>query len=151
MVWHATCALRRAPERGLSETTTQSKPASLKSLAAVTSGEASRPRGGRISTKETKVPAASLAPSSLLEAAGSFSIGFNLGCGSTMIADRCTGWATCTASRISLMCSGVVPQQPPTTLTPACTKRAAQEAMYAGENRFLPSPALGRALSGLLV
>ena len=40
-----------------------------------------------------------------------------------------------TSLRISLMCSGVVPQQPPTIRAPAFMKRAAYCAMYSPEHR----------------
>ena len=33
------------------------------------------------------------------------------------------------------MCSGVVPQQPPTSRTPLLMKRRAYDAMYSGEHR----------------
>ena len=33
------------------------------------------------------------------------------------------------------MCSGVVPQQPPTRLTPSSVNRRAYDAMYSGEHR----------------
>ena len=103
-------------------------------LAAPVSGEASRPRGGRISTRETNAPVASFEPRLLLEETGSFSIGFGVASVSTMTGVRCTGRVPATASRISLICSGVVRQQPPTIVAPACTKRLAEEAIYSGEN-----------------
>ena len=40
-----------------------------------------------------------------------------------------------TACLICRMCSGVVPQQPPTRRTPASMKRRAYDAMYSGEQR----------------
>ncbi len=40
-----------------------------------------------------------------------------------------------TAALICLMCSGVVPQQPPTTRTLCRMKRRAYDAMYSGEQR----------------
>ncbi len=39
-----------------------------------------------------------------------------------------------TASEMSLMCAGVVPQQPPMNLTPAWISRFAYFAMYSGEH-----------------
>src|SRR5579875_1965803 len=62
----------RALARGPSGTLMQSMPAALQSLAPSISRAASTPRGGRISTKATKCPAASFAPSELFWAAGTF-------------------------------------------------------------------------------
>ncbi len=50
-------------------------------------------------------------------------------------ASCCSGCSERASERISLMCSGVVPQQPPTILTPAHSKRRAYCAMYSGEHR----------------
>ncbi len=68
----------------------------------------------------------------------------------------CSGWSERVSERISLMCSGVVPQQPPMILTPAHSRRRAYCAMYSGEQRYMlrpstrvGSPALGMALMGL--
>ena len=40
-----------------------------------------------------------------------------------------------TAAQISRMCSGVVPQHPPTSRTPFATNRLAYDAMYSGEHK----------------
>ena len=50
---------------------------------------------------------------------------------------RRTSSAPCarTACLICRMCSGVVPQQPPTRRTPVLMKRRAYDAMYSGEQR----------------
>ncbi len=40
-----------------------------------------------------------------------------------------------TAALICRMCSGVVPQHPPTSRTPFATNRRAYDAMYSGEHR----------------
>ena len=47
----------------------------------------------------------------------------------------CSGCSERVSERISLMWSGVVPQQPPITLTPAQSRRRAYCAMYSGEHR----------------
>src|SRR5689334_24513109 len=84
--WQVTWALRRALARGPSGTLMQSMPADLHNLAPAISLEASRPRGGRISTKETNSLAASFAPSLLLAATGIFSIGLGFATGSSITA-----------------------------------------------------------------
>ena len=50
-------------------------------------------------------------------------------------AARRRGASARTASLICRMCSGVVPQQPPTSRTPLLMKRRAYDAMYSGEQR----------------
>ena len=47
----------------------------------------------------------------------------------------CAGCSERVSERISLMCSGVVPQQPPMIFTPAHSRRRAYCAMYSGEQR----------------
>jgi len=54
--------------------------------------------------------------------------------GSTVTTSR-DGWPMRTERTRFLMCAGVVPQQPPTRLTPADRKRRAYEAMYSGVQR----------------
>ena len=68
----------------------------------------------------------------------------------------CAGCSERASARISLMCSGVVPQQPPTMRTPAHSKRRAYCAMYSGEHRYMlrPStrtrqPGVGHGADGL--
>ena len=45
------------------------------------------------------------------------------------------GWNMRTERTRSLMCAGVVPQQPPTAVAPASRKRRAQVAVYSGVHR----------------
>src|SRR5262249_57071655 len=40
------------------------------------------------------------------------------------------------------MCCGVVPQHPPTILTPYCTNFLAYEAIYSGEHRYMFRPSM---------
>ena len=63
MSWQAACALMRALARGPSGTLMQSMPWLAQSRAPAISRAASTPRGGRISTNATNLPAASFAPS----------------------------------------------------------------------------------------
>ena len=53
----------------------------------------------------------------------------------TTCTTRCArGEAARTASEISLMCAGVVPQQPPMNFAPAWINRFANFDMYSGEH-----------------
>src|SRR5438477_127684 len=85
----------RALARGPSGTLMQSIPLSRHSRAPAISLDASMPRGGRISTKETNLPAASFAPSCDFSAMGTFGRAFTGGLPSSAIgvaaALRCTG------------------------------------------------------------
>ena len=110
------------------------------SRAAATASAVACPRGGTSSTPVTKVPAASFAPSADLSARAT---GVRASGVATVMArwlpcaaPRATSGASCfTASAIWRMCSGVVPQQPPTRRTPLAMKRRAYDAMYSGEHR----------------
>src|SRR6266566_281890 len=54
-----------------------------------------------------------------------------------------------TELRIALICCGVVPQHPPTILTPYCTNFFAYEAMYSGEQRYMLRPSIFLGLPAL--
>src|SRR5260370_17402939 len=49
---------------------------------------------------------------------------------------------TRSADFIDLICSGVVPQHPPTTCAPAATSLRALLAMYSGEHRYMLRPSI---------
>src|SRR5689334_21045649 len=157
MSWQVTWALIRALARGPSGTLMQSMPASAQRRAPSISREASTPRGGRISTKATNLPSASLPPSRDFSAIGTGVTAWVMTFGSTTVTASflAHGCSERVSDRISLMCSGVVPQQPPTILTPAQSRRRAYCDIYSGEQRYMlrPSmrmggPALGIALMG---
>ena len=156
--WQVTWALMRALARGPSGTLMQSMPVLARSAARRRfPSRRPRPRGGRISTNDTNLPAASFAPSFdfSAKATGSSACAFTCGSSTVTASFFCSGCSDRVSERISLMCSGVVPQQPPITFTPAHSRRRAYCAMYSGEHRYMlrpsirmGSPALGMALIG---
>ena len=84
--WQVTCALMRALARGPSGTLMQSMPASAHSCAPAISRDASTPRGGRISTNATNLPAASFAPElAISRATGTVASACALACGSSTV------------------------------------------------------------------
>jgi hypothetical protein len=87
--------------------------------------------GGTISTVVMKRPAASFAARRERSASGTGSIGW-ADAGAAATAVECRGETLCTKPAIALMCSGVVPQQPPTNRAPASTMRLAYVPMYSG-------------------
>src|SRR6185312_5698393 len=98
-------------------------PADFRYLAPSTSLRNSMPLGGTTSTRVTKSPAASLRPSSERCARG----GGVMGDSPRLLLLTCVpvGLPLASAMRradfMDRVCSGVVPQQPPTRLTPALT------------------------------
>src|SRR6266849_6209146 len=118
---HSARLLMRAEARGLSGILMASMPAALRNLAPSTSLLKSMPLGGTISTRVTNSPVASLRPRFDRCASG----------GGATVATRLRSLTvvkllvlpfTSAIRRpafIDLMCSGVVPQQPPIRPTPA--------------------------------
>src|SRR3989442_13070071 len=105
--------------RGPSGTLTASTPAALRARHCSSIGVASTPLGGTISTLVTSSPLASFAPQHERADNGTSSTP----AGAAIVSrDTTTGWwrgtTLATYSRIFLMCSGVVPQQPPTKQAP---------------------------------
>ena len=117
-------ALMRAEARGPSATLIAATSCSLHMDARSRVGPGSAPRGGSSSTETTNC-------FPILRARAVFSsrgmgTGASLGRlgARTSTASR-SGWRIFTDRTRFLMCSGVVPQQPPTTDTPAAMKRRA--------------------------
>ena len=132
--------------RGPSGTFTASTPASLIDCTDFTMASGFGPFGGVISIVVTNSPAAILRPQ--FERSGS-------GTGSTpalffpfvsfsMTTKERRGESGRTASRMILMCSGVVPQQPPRNFTPLWISRFAYLPMYSGEAMYICRPLTSR-------
>jgi hypothetical protein len=137
MSWQVTWALMRALARGPSGTLMQSIPASAQRRAPSISSLALTPRGGKISTKETNLPSANLAPSFDFCATGTAARACTFACAVSTVTARflAAGWSDRVSEQINLMWSGVVPQQPPMMRTPAQSSRRAYCAIYSGEQR----------------
>ncbi len=69
--------------------------------------------------------------------------------GSATVACVWPGEAERTASPMRLMCSGVVPQQPPMNLTPARASLCAKVAMYSGDAMYILRPEISRGMPAL--
>src|SRR5262249_31354552 len=121
--------------RGPSGTLTASTPASFRLRTPSIIFDGSQPLGGTISTLVTNWLLAILAAKRERSAKGAGSI-LAPGAG-PLTGARAPGRGldARAAFTIGLMCSGVVPQQPPMNFTPALINRLAYLAMYSGEAR----------------
>src|SRR5262245_60735718 len=119
--------------RAPSATLTASTPASFNNRTPSSIFEGSQPFGGTISTEVTNSALQIFFAKRERSACGTTctSGGFSSGT-KTRTVER-PGDSAAAAFAICLMCSGVVPQQPPTNFAPAWIKRLAYLAMYSGE------------------
>src|SRR2546429_286841 len=125
MIAASVCALIRAVEPAPSEMFTASTLWSRRYKAPSTSRVGSQPLGGTISAKTGNSPAASF-PASLERRSSGTGCMTSTGRLRMSAAARAgCGRSERTAALIALMCSGVVPQQPPTSRTPISMKRRA--------------------------
>src|SRR6185437_1688355 len=134
---HRARLLIRAEARGLSGMLMASIPEALRNFAPSTSLRKSMPLGGTISTMATNSPDANLRPRLERCASG----------GGEIVDSRLRSLTTRKegalplasfmrkADFMDLVCSGVVPQQPPTSPTPELTNFRASLAMYSDEHR----------------
>src|SRR4029079_17095995 len=100
---------------------------------------ASTPLGGSTSTEVTNSPSSIFRPQFERSAGGttrmSGAVYSTVAAAPPLKATRCVrGDAARTESEISLICAGVVPQQPPINLAPAWMNRLANFDMYSGEH-----------------
>ena len=128
------CALIRAEARGPSATLMASISFSLQYWARSMMRPGSAPLGGSSSTDTTNC-FPSLRASGLLSSRG-IGAGASLArAGASSVTTSRAGCPIRTERTRFRMWGGVVPQQPPTTLTPAAMKRRAYDAMYSGVQR----------------
>ena len=130
-------ALMRAAASGPSGMLIASTPRIFSARASSIVGANSCPLGGISSTMWTNVPRASAWASLDFCSRGSGgTVGSPTATGLTRAAPaRGAADAEPTASLIWRMCSGVVPQHPPTRRTPFALNRRAYDAMYSGDDR----------------
>ena len=141
MILAIASALIRLWARGLSATLMAStRPDSLRGLSASRTGATSNPFGGSTSTVTTNFLPSFLdrfVGSATLCGAARSRVPFGAGFEGIREPGRCTPTR---ASRMAAMCSGDVPQHPPTRVAPASTILRAYCATYSGDERYMRRP-----------